>query len=197
MTPIASCKKGFSMKWFLVKTMLMAVAAFGLINYAVYFKTGQSLLGQMGVHSPSDAWATVRVMVANHIPSAASLKLPDIQLPTMPSLGGNESRPTAPITVYKWVDKSGVINYSQIKPNNVVVQEMTVYPETNVVQADALVTPAAKPRPVASVPAAQPDELLIPTPQKMQQLMLDAKNVQQQMNAHNQTLEDVINKTKH
>lgn len=174
------------MKWLMVKMVMMLAIGFGILNYALYLKTGKSPLADMD-------WSMPKFTV----PDMATLKdaIPDVDLPSMPGIGENTEG--KPIEVYKWVDADGVINYSQTKPESSVSAEvMMVDPQTNVVQADKLPEPEpekpvaeAKPAPAPSLP----DMSLLPTPDRVKQLMDDAKGIQTQMDDRAKMLESVVN----
>ena len=71
-----------------------------------------------------------------------------------------------------------------------------VDPETNVVQADKLPEPTPEPeQPVAEVKPAPslPDMSLLPTSDRVKQLMDDAKGIQTKMDDRAKMLESVVN----
>lgn len=159
----------------MVKLLMMAVVLGGLLNYALYLKTGESPLKNI-------QWGMPKV------------KLPEVTMPdiSLPEFGSGEGEVA---TVYKWVDEHGVINYSQTKPEGVSqFDTMAVDPNTNLVQGDPL--PEPTPEPVKKTEAVQqpslPDMNLLPTPDRVKKLMDDAKNIQVQMNERTQLLEDAI-----
>lgn len=171
------------MKWLMVKMVMMLAIGFGILNYAMYIKTGKSPLAEMDWSMPSFS-----------VPDMATLKdaMPDVSLPSMPSLGENGEG--KPIEVYKWVDADGVINYSQKKPEDSVAAEtMMIDPETNVVQADKLPEPMPE-APVAETKPAPslPEMSLLPTPERVKQLMDDAKGIQAKMDDRTKMLESAV-----
>ena len=172
------------MKWLMVKMVMMLVIGFGILNYAMYIKTGKSPLADINWSLPSFS-----------VPDMATVKnaMPDMNLPSMPSLGG--SGEGKPIEVYKWVDADGVINYSQTKPEGSVAAEtMMIDPETNVVQADKLPEPEPEAPVVEAKPAPSlPDMSLLPTPDRVKQLMDDAKGIQAKMDDRTKMLESAVN----
>lgn len=166
------------MKWLLVKLVMMAVVMVGLLNYALYLKTGQSPLANIDWSMPK-------------------IKVPDVSLPDvkMPDFGGDTEGEIA--TVYKWVDDDGVINYSQTKPPGVnQFDTMEVDPNTNLVQGEPLPEPEPElekePKEEKPPVAALPDMNLLPTPDRVQKLMQDAQNIQTQMNDRTRQLEQAI-----
>lgn len=170
------------MKWLLVKLVMMAVVMAGLLNYALYLKTGKSPLANID-------WSMPKLKVPD-------VAIPDVSLPNMslPDFGGNNEGEIA--TVYKWVDADGVINYSQTKPEGVnQFDTMEVDPNTNLVQGEPIPEPEPEPKikPKEEKPAvALPDMNLLPTPDRVQQLMQDAQNIQTQMNDRTRQLEQAI-----
>lgn len=164
------------MKWMLVKLLMMAGLMVGLLNYALYLKTGQSPLANIDWSMPK-------------------FKVPDVSMPDvkLPEFGGGDEGEIA--TVYKWVDENGVINYSQTKPEGVAdLDTMEVDPNTNLVQGEPIPEPEpeAKPKEEKSATAALPDMNLLPTPDRVQKVMQDAQNIQSQMNDRTRQLEQAI-----
>ncbi|HEY7772234.1 MAG TPA: hypothetical protein VIC26_03575 [Marinagarivorans sp.] len=171
------------MKWLVIKLVMLLVVGVGILNYALYLKTGQSPLADIDWSLPSFS-----------VPDVASLKqaMPDIEMPSFARDGGE----SGPIAVYKWVGDDGVINYSQSHPGDAVAAEvMIVDPEANVVQADKLPEPEPEVQPAA--PKAQPSPALpsmslAPTPDRVKKLMDDAKGIQAKMDERAKTLEDML-----
>lgn len=167
------------MKSLIFKMVIMFFIGMGILNYMLYLKTGKSPLSEIDFSMPS--LSTVK----NSIPD---IDLPDIDLPTLSS-----DKNGAPLTVYKWVDKDGVINYSQADPKISSAEIMVVHPDTNLIQAGPVGAPEEpKPQTQRSAATAPKTPLALPTPNNVKQLMEEAKNVQTLMDERTKTLEQAL-----
>lgn len=163
------------MKWLIVKVLMLAVVMVGMLNYALYLKTGQSPLSNI-------QWGVPEVKLPE-------VKMPDISLPDFTKSEGDV------VTVYKWVDDQGVINYSQEQPVRVGQFDIiAVDPNTNLVQGDSIPEPEVAPpqkEEVVQQPKLPAMDLL-PSPDRVQKLMQDAQNIQNQMNDRTRQLEQAL-----
>jgi hypothetical protein len=98
--------------------------------------------------------------------------------------------------VYKWQDKNGAWHFSnQPPPEGVASKVVTYRSDTNVTQAPQAATestPAQQAtKPATATPPADSNIPLLPItdPERVKQLIDDAKNVQQLVNQHQQQIE--------
>lgn len=111
----------------------------------------------------------------------------------------NDTKDTAPVDgtrVYKWQDSNGNWQFSSEPPPQGIASSMTVYrSEANVVQAQKPPPPAPEPESPTNteVPTGPAPLLPITNPQRVKQLMDDAKNIQNLMDQRQQTIEQGAN----
>lgn len=113
------------------------------------------------------------------------------------SLGQDEdsNAPAVSRTLYKWQDENGTWHYSQTPPAGQVSETLTVSTNTNIIQAQAL----PEPEPVEQTAQQKNKAIDLPSlpspmtisPNKTQQLIEDARNVQQLMNQRGQQLDAI------
>ncbi|HEC20096.1 MAG TPA: DUF4124 domain-containing protein [Gammaproteobacteria bacterium] len=106
----------------------------------------------------------------------------------LPTTAGNKENETV---VYKWKDTSGEWHFSNQPPPEGTASSVKIYrSDTNVTQAPASTSPPSIPAtqtpPIPQTPAPL---LPITDPQRVKQLVEDAKNVQGLMDKRQQTLE--------
>lgn len=119
------------MRWLILKTVLMLGVMAGGVNYLIYQITGKSLFDNMQLSLPS--------LDLSHLKqSIADIDMPEVKLPQL-----NDDREKA-VSVYKWVDENGVINYTQTLPKGVKGETVTVFPNANLIQANPPPTPEGK-----------------------------------------------------
>jgi hypothetical protein len=129
----------------LFKILLVLALAAGIGNYLIYLKTGQFPLSQ---HGPR--WKeTLKNSLQNHVQDGknAVSNLPDqvnaLKNITPPALVPKNNNTQA----YKWVDKQGVVHYSDQPPTVEQAQMISINPDTNIIQGTAPAT-AAEPKQV-------------------------------------------------
>ena len=150
----------------ILKMVVMLVVVVGVSNYALYIMTGKTPF------------------------STNNLKMPDISAPSVDSLvnGGKT-------TAYKWTDENGVVHYSsEPPPEHRQVEVLEVDPNVNLVQGVEKKEEIAGPG--SQGPGSQP-ALDLPggnvySPENVQKLIQDAKDVQQKLNERYKEQEKIV-----
>lgn len=117
--------------------------------------------------------------------SANDLKMPDISAPSVDSLvnGGKT-------TAYKWTDENGVVHYSsEPPPEKQQVEVLEVDPNVNLVQGiqKKEEVPGPGSQPSLDLPSGN-----VYSPENVQKLIQDAKDVQQKLNERYKEQEKIV-----
>lgn len=117
--------------------------------------------------------------------SANDLKMPDISAPGVDSLvnGGKT-------TAFKWTDENGVVHYSsEPPPEHQQVEVLEIDPNVNLVQGvqKKEEVPGPGPQPALDLPSGN-----VYSPENVQKLIQDAKDVQKKLNERYQEQEKIV-----
>ena len=139
----------------IIKGIVMVALAAGIGNYILYVKTGKSPLGMENIFGNGSGTA------ANPVST----------------LLDNTSQPKKE-TVYKWVDENGKTHYGEAPPelDESKAEKIVVNPNKNIIDA-----PAKAEKVKASTSPATSQDLNY-SPERIKQLMDDAKNVENLLN---------------
>ncbi len=135
------------------KMVLMLAIVVGISNYMLYIMTGKTPF------------------------SASDIKMPDLSAPDIKSIA-NGGKTTA----YKWKDENGVIHYSsEPPPEQQQVEVLEVDGNVNLVQGlreqEEIPGPSQNPEGTIDMPSGN-----VYSPENIQKLIRDAKEVQQKLN---------------
>ncbi len=170
---LLTTKNGASMKRLIVKILMVMAVAAGGVNYLVYLRTGQSIFAKM----PSQAEKVLQDVRAIEPPKLAVPKLLDT------SADRNNT------AAYKWVDKNGVVHYSDAAPTTgESAKVIKVNPDANMI----LGAPAAAPaKPVEPKTAPQNPAATV-VPAGAAEALQKAREVGELMNQRQSQLDKAI-----
>lgn len=152
------------MKKFALKIVLMLAIVVGLSNYGLYLMTGQLPL--------------------------ARLELPDF---TAPDLSAANPLKDKTEKAWKWVDENGVTHYSTEAPaQQHLAQEIEVDPNTNLIQSIPVLK-EKETKESSETTSITPVEGPIYDPKNIQQLMENAKKVEQVLQERHERQEEILN----
>jgi len=142
------------MKSLIIKAIIMIATFAGISQYMLYIVTGINPFNDLNV--------------------------PEISLkpPTLGKLSPNSSMQT----VYKWVDDNGVTQYtSELPPGHIQSQALELDPNRNIVQATEIPDAEEEKPAIEKPPLALPNSPVY-SPDTINTLVNDAKNVQTLLN---------------
>lgn len=171
------------MKTLIFKSILIVGIALGIANYVFYLNSGKMLIDglssiELSSMLPSKSDIRNAVSVAKEIPSDVAS-----------SFDNNDDNEQA---VYKWIDANGKVHYSSKPPEETTnAREVAIDPNQNIVQR-VDTKPKVENK---SAPTIAPTSLDIQTysPETIEKLVNDAKEVQTLMNERTRKIEEAAN----
>ncbi|NIB39569.1 DUF4124 domain-containing protein [Pseudomaricurvus alkylphenolicus] len=159
------------MKW-MIKSMLLILVVGLVAPFFLKRPDGQP-------------WMTIN---PDWYPSALWQRLTGGVNQALPDFSGDSSAPTR---VYKWRDKDGSWRYSDTPPEGIDAQSLDINPDTNLIQG---LPQKQSEQQKKSQPATDNDLPGVPlpltvSPDQVQKMMDDARNVQQLMDQRSEMLE--------
>lgn len=100
------------------KALVVVVLLFGVANYLIYLKTGQSPINGVRENYHGDWLAAIK-------DSFSSDDLVEKAKKTVDDLRGDEPAKPAPTKVYKWTDAEGVVHYGD-RPDTADAEQVEV-----------------------------------------------------------------------
>lgn len=125
------------------KTLVVVVLLFGVANYLIYLKTGQSPINGVRENYNGDWLAAIK-------DSFSSDELVEKARKTVDDLSGEEQAKPAPTKVYKWTDAEGVVHYGD-RPDTADAEQVEVKIQ-NAISADEFQSHPAKSSATSSAP---------------------------------------------
>jgi len=111
------------------------------------------------------------------LPEVAPIELPEFNLPPGESA---ERQPHQPITLYRWLDNSGGVQFGTTPPTDGIPYEtLEVHPDANLIQPPVATSLPQQSQRRESSPSPSLTSPLSTSPQEAMQIMQDAREIRE------------------